>query len=637
MKSLGAFGLLVSLTLLLIYALSQSAARPTLSASPNPIIFQAKVGSTGVQARHLHIANRMPAAPLTWTITVSPTSDLQPLVLPLAGSGDATVTVQIDDDDVRAAGTYTAAVIISAEPATTINSPLRIPVVIEAQGAPSATPTLTPKIISLAHMQFGLAFISSPDLPAAETRYQRATLLAAHLDRWPMYWYAIETDPLHQPRVFDWRKVDAHVSADFAHGLDVLPILMLTPPHLATGGNPNAPLPHLGELPAQTAAGAPQRISSVASPPHGLYEPIFADGSDLPDPGKAINLDNRWAIFVYEAVNRYKPGGVLAQQQGWPASQGILHWEIWNEPDYDYFFSGTPADYARLLKVAYLSARHADPQAYLIFGGLSHFQKPTWFSDVLGVLAADPQAAANHGFMDAVASHTYAWAWKTFDYLSRDRAHLDRLGYTTVQLWLTETGVPVCDDPAPEVGPFCPSSFRATMREQADFLIQSAAWAAWLKAAGFVWFQFYDDVGNQCPYDAFGLVRNLPQGPCTHRDGSPRAAYTAYLVANTLLSNAVPDGYERRGNQEILSFKQANTNERLVVMWARSNLAETALIPATSGSAWLIDPDGSAQTITSQNGLYAIPLPGATNYSTPTDDGSAAIGGSPRILIEYGP
>jgi hypothetical protein len=532
-------------------------------------------------------------------------------------------------------------VIINAEPDTTVNNPTTVPIVLNMQAAPAPTaatpitmPADFPPTAPSANMQFGLAFISSPEAPADEARYSRAVQVGARLNRWPMYWYAIETDPLHQPRVFDWRKVDANVSADFAHGLDVLPVLMLTPPALATSGSPTAPLPQANIL--LPAAGSP-RASSVASPPQGLYEPIFIDGSDLPAAGKVINSNNRWAVFVNATVERYRPGGALAQQQSWPATQGIRRWEIWNESDNDTFFSGTPADYARLLKVAYLSAKQADPQATVIFGGLSHFQKPLWFNDVLNAIAADPQAARYHGFMDAVASHNYAWAWKTYEYLARSRDQLDRLGYTAVQLWLTETGVPVCDDPAPEVAPFCPSSFRATMSEQADFLIQSAAWAAQLKVAGFVWFQLYDDVGNQCPHDAFGLVRNPPQGPCTHRDGSPRAAYTAYLVANTLLSNAVPDGYERRGNQEILSFKQAGTNERLIVMWARSNLTETAQIAATGSAALLVFPDGSSQPIVPQNGTYTIPLPGATNYSTLTDDGSAAIGGSPRILIEYDP
>ncbi len=515
-------------------------------------------------------------------------------------------------------------------------NPMRLPVVPDAQATPPPAPTRTAPVIPPARMQFGLAFISSPEAPASENRYERATRLGARINRWPMYWYAIETDPLHQPRAFDWRKVDANVNADLEHGLEALPVLMLTPPDLATNGGQSAPLTQVGVLP-QSANNGPPRISNVASPPQGLYDPIFSDGGDVPAPNKSINPVNRWAVFVNAAVERYKPGGVLAQQQGWPATQGIRHWEIWNESDNDTFFSGTPADYARLLKVAYLSAKQADSQATIIFGGLSHFQRPTWFGDVLNRLASDPQAATYHGFMDAVASHNYAWAWKTYDYLAHNREQLDWYGFSTVQLWLTETGVPVCDDPAPEIGPFCPSGLRATMREQADFLIQSAAWAAQLKTAGFVWFQLYDDVGNQCPHDAFGLVRNPPQGPCTHRDGSPRAAYTAYLVANTLLSNAMPDGYERHGNQEILAFKQAGMNERLVVMWARSNLAETAHISATHSAALLIYPNGSAQSIAPENGVYTIPLPGATNYSTPTDDGSAAIGGSPRILVEYNP
>ncbi len=141
------------------------------------------------------------------------------------------------------------------------------------------------------------------------------------------------------------------------------------------------------------------------------------------------------------------PAASLAQQQGWSADKGVRHWEIWNEEDLDQFFIGTPADYARLLKVAYLAARQADPQATIVFGGLAHFEKPDWLSDVLSVIATDPLSTTYHGFMDAVASHNYAWAWQTFGYLYEDRARLNARGFNAVNLWLTETGVPVCDDP----------------------------------------------------------------------------------------------------------------------------------------------------------------------------------------------
>src|SRR5690606_15981375 len=80
-----------------------------------------------------------------------------------------------------------------------------------------------------------------------------------------------------------------------------------------------------------------------------LNAPVFSDGSDTPGAGKSVNPGNPWASFVYAAVERYR---------------GHVHvWEVWNEPDLSMFWSGSVADYARLLKVAYLAAHQADPNA----------------------------------------------------------------------------------------------------------------------------------------------------------------------------------------------------------------------------------------------------------------------------------
>ncbi len=75
----------------------------------------------------------------------------------------------------------------------------------------------------------------------------------------------------------------------------------------------------------------PDVPSSVTTPPQGLYLSVFSDDTDEPGPGKSINPDNRWAYFVNAAVNRYRPGGMLAQQQGWNDERGVRYWEIWNE------------------------------------------------------------------------------------------------------------------------------------------------------------------------------------------------------------------------------------------------------------------------------------------------------------------
>jgi hypothetical protein len=333
----------------------------------------------------------------------------------------------------------------------------------------------------------------------------------------------------------------------------------------------------------------------------------------------------------------------LAQQRGWSADKGIRAWEIWNEPDLDQFFVGSAADYARLLKVAYLAAKFADPQATVVFGGMVHWQKPNWFGEVLTALATNADAGANHYFMDAVASHNYAWAWRTFWYLFGDRSALDTHGLTNVGLWLTETGVSTCGDPV-DFGQDCNdavnSVYRATPSEQADYLIQSATFAAWLKAEVFIWFQLYDDAGNGCASrDGFGLLRNPTSGPCYAGDGQPRPAYTSYQMIAKTLADVLPYWRKRPTvNQEIIAFKRPFTEERVVVMWNRYyTTTETVVLTATAASAVLMYPDGTTQPIVPISGTYTIDLPPATNDNTPTTDGKAPIGGPPRILIESDP
>jgi hypothetical protein len=187
------------------------------------------------------------------------------------------------------------------------------------------------------------------------------------------------------------------------------------------------------------------------------------------------------------------------------------------------------------------------------------------------------------------------------------------------------------------------------MSEQADFLIQTVAWANWLNAEKIVWFQLYDDCGNDGHYDAFGLMRNpssVPACPLTARDGTPRAAYNTYKLANQVFAGVQPYWRDRRtgtttnwasGNQEILAFKRPATGERVITMWTRYNTADAVTLTATSSAAVLFYPDGTSQILTPVNGVYTITLSAATNYSTPTNDGSAAIGGSPRILVELDP
>jgi len=51
----------------------------------------------------------------------------------------------------------------------------------------------------------------------------------------------------------------------------------------------------------------------------------------------------------------------------------VAGWEIWNEPNLNYFFTSNdaPADYARIVRAAYPAAKAADPDSTVIAGSLS--------------------------------------------------------------------------------------------------------------------------------------------------------------------------------------------------------------------------------------------------------------------------
>ena len=91
-----------------------------------------------------------------------------------------------------------------------------------------------------------------------------------------------------------------------------------------------------------------------------------------------------WENYVFKTVDHFK--------------DRIRHWEIWNEPCWQSFFSGTPEEYAEFLKVAYSAVKRADPQAVVI-GGCFSSHAEEWTRRVLAKDALN--------FMDALSYHVY--------------------------------------------------------------------------------------------------------------------------------------------------------------------------------------------------------------------------------------
>lgn len=528
---------------------------------------------------------------------------------------------------------------------TAAAAPVDITDVRQAEAVPSSQPA------------YGINFISwAKGLdPVSQTRYNNGKATGATWNRWPLYWNDIE----QSDNLFSWAFQDVAVENDLQQGFQLNAILLGTPTFYTTSGITQFPSPD---------SGRPLSINAVqAATPQGLYSSVFSDGSDILAVGKQINETNRWARFVFTAVSRYKPGGALAQANGWPAEQGVTHWEMWNEPDLSTFWDGTTTDYARLLQVGYLAAKLADPNAQVLFGGLANDSNNlNFYSDVMAVFDADPNAVTYDYYHDIVATHNYLYAWESW-------FHVWRAGNTLAArslekpIWLNESGVPIWNDyPGPVCEPTSP--FRASMSEQADFIIQSAFYATYAGADNIFFFQLYDDCGNQpggtnfspvnsCTGDpaidpggdAFGLFSNVSDPAVSGcywehpNGGTARPGFTAFQLLTTYFTDVEPLWRLRPGSsdpangpQEWVAFYQLATQSRILGMWARFGSEETAIITTTnaSGTALLITPDGITQTLTASNGVFTVTLPAATNQNAIWDPALYPIGGRSAILIE---
>lgn len=485
----------------------------------------------------------------------------------------------------------------------------------------------------IANDRFGLAFISPPDHLADEARYRGALAAGARWDRWPLYWQWVAAGGYVGPHEGGIHDYDTLVIEEIERGLTPLIILMGTPEEEA---QPAVEAISSDEVSAPLREN-PIEISTATLPPRTLDEPIFVDGSDSPALGKAINPANAWAVFVANTVERYRPSGELAQQQGWEAEVGVRHWEIWNEPDFELFWRGSVSDYYRLLEVAYKTIKSIDPEAVVVLGGLAFYEQPGWLGEFLRQTGGDPNLA----YFDVFSMHHYWSIYNSEARLQESRALLDAFGLAHVPIWITESGLAVWDDypaTAHNVSPDTP--WRGTMAEQSAYVIQHTTLAFYHGVERYYHFMLHDDCGDG-PSTAYGLRQNFDDSVCSPAEGAPRPAYAAYQLAAEQFQDIIPLWRERNDEQDRVALYRPSDQSRVLVVWATQNVTATTTISATGDSAELyqIDPthpDFRRQASLSPTaGHYALTLPPATNQNAfdPNDTGYH-IGGQPLILIE---
>lgn len=242
------------------------------------------------------------------------------------------------------------------------------------------------------------------------------------------------------------------------------------------------------------------------------YTPPWASGHEWADPYESWNYLapqrlSDWGTFVFRTVDRYKGH--------------VRQWAIWNEPNLSTFFApADPAAYTALLREAYLAAKYADPNTFVVGGNLATPDNPAHFVDWDGRPAkaltaedflAGMYASGAAGYYDALSFHPYTnplhGTDSLIDKVSAFRAVMRDHGDAATPLWVTELGWPTMADGVSE-------------DQQAQWLTDSlTALLNSGEVSAVFWYNLRDKGSDPSAWeDNLGLA---------HYDWSPKPAYVA--------------------------------------------------------------------------------------------------------------
>jgi hypothetical protein len=402
-----------------------------------------------------------------------------------------------------------------------------------------------------------------------------ATALGVGWERYTFWWKAIQPDGPTSYNLWATDR-DHQIHSELAAGRQIVGLLINTPDW--------------------AAANPAQHGDSI---PKGLYLPYN-------DP------HNYWGNFVKLIAAHYKGK--------------INDWILWNEvtiPNGQWCtWHGSVADYAQLVKVAYLAAKSVNPQARIILAGDPYwYDHGAFFTRLMADLSSGPQAAANHDYFDAANLHLYS---RPSDYqmiITLYNSIMTKYGIDK-PMWISETNAIPYNDP---IRSYAKAGFFGTMDDQASYIIEAFSLALAMNVQHIEVNRMVDGTDFTAGGEPFGMVRN---------NKTVRPEYYAYQAATALFDGVTRGNiaYDKASGVYVVTLHKPG--QTVTVTWNQHPTAQTVSIPAAGGTATAYDKMGNGNAVQAKGGAYTFTLAPATDNSDPADPNDYVIGGSPVVLVQ---
>jgi hypothetical protein len=302
----------------------------------------------------------------------------------------------------------------------------------------------------------------------------------------------------------------------------------------------------------------------------------------------------------------------------------IRDWEIWNEPDGPSFFSGTPEQYAQMLRTAHDAIKQIDPQANVLLGGISGTSGMNWLAQVF----LTPGADAAHAF-DIANIHERGHLGQLAADVSAWRQYFAKFQFGG-PLWVTEHGYPA--DSAFQYDP----AYAGGAPSQASFLTASIPTMIDAGASA-VFITERDNLGGQFASEGL-LGGNVLDPPTDAPQVTEKPAYAAVAGLSScyvLLSRDCP-GPGPSASPSTLAVAPATVGSTSASMVSITNPGSEPLpigaVSLTTGELAVTADGCSAQILEPAQSCvvkvrFAPTAPGAAQatLTVPTDNGTLGV------------